>query len=66
MGIQAAVKSNSEEDIYEILDHAEQEIKKVMWAVTGWWKAARTSDDASYVTPKGHIVAMRCVGELQK
>jgi len=42
----------------DLLQHVENEIRRVCWDMVGWWKAA-IGDDGRTVHAKAHVVSLR-------
>jgi len=59
------VKMNHSESLFELFDYVERQIASVKWCVVGWWKASST-EDATLMVPKGHIVCLNPAGPLVK
>jgi hypothetical protein len=51
----------NDDNLFDIMSHAEKEIESGRWSVIGWWKGSRISTDfeINMVTPKCHLVSVK-------
>lgn len=62
--LQNFVKTNKQEMLQDVFDHAESELTSCQWIITGWCKSKAT-DDAVLMVPRAHIVSVLPTGTRQ-